>query len=74
MPVDPVREAEVREETERAFSDLERAFAECQVGVVDVLQVYGGLEDAIRQAGAYLALLNPTPAVFSTTANSNIQE
>lgn len=73
MPVDPTRETEIRQQVERAFADLEDASRRTNVGVLDVLQVYGGLEVAMRQAEAYLTLLNPISATFSTSSSSNIQ-
>lgn len=73
MPVDPARENEVRNQVEQEFRRLEHASAEAGVGVFDVLQVYGGLDAAMRQADAYLALLNPAPATFSTTSSSNVE-
>jgi hypothetical protein len=73
MPIDPNREAEARDLVERQFADMERASERSAAGILDVLQVYGGLEDAMRQADAYLTLLNPTTPNFSTTSSSNIQ-
>jgi hypothetical protein len=72
MPIDPTREAEVRDSVEREFAEMERASLGGTAGIHDVLQVYGGLEVAMRQADAYLALLNPTLPRFSTTSSSNI--
>ena len=73
MPIDPNHESAVRERVEREFAELERASAEAGAGVLDVLQVYGGFELALRQANDYLALLNPTLTNFSTTNSANIQ-
>lgn len=73
MPVNPTRETEVREEIERDFASMERVSLTAGVGVLDVLQVYGGLDAAVRQADAYLALLNPISPNFSTTSSSNTQ-
>jgi hypothetical protein len=72
MPTSPIREAEVRAQTEGEFAEMEGAAANVAAGTLDVLRVYGGLEVAVRQADAYLALLNPTSANFSTTSNSNL--
>jgi hypothetical protein len=74
MPNDPIREIQLREQVEREFAALEQASAERRIGVLDVLHVYGGLEAALRQADAYLALSNPPSAVFSTTSTSNSRE
>lgn len=73
MPIDPTREAEVRERVEREFANMEMASEKAAAGIFDVLQVYGGLEVAMRQADVYLALLHPVSASFSTTSSSNIQ-
>ena len=71
MPLDPTREAEVRERIEREFNAIEEASKTAEVGILDVLQVYGGLETALRQADGYIAILNPTLANFSTGNSSN---
>jgi hypothetical protein len=73
MPVDPVREAQVRDQTEREFAEIESAAVNASPGTLDVLRVYGGLDIAVRQADAYLSLLNPISAHFSTTSSSNIE-
>ena len=73
MALNPTREAEVKEQIEREFAAMEEASRVRGAGVFDVLQVYGGLEVAIRQADTYLSLLNPIATTFSTTASSNIQ-
>jgi hypothetical protein len=72
VTLDPNRETELREQVEREFAVMEEASRRADAGVLDVLQVYGGLEVALRQADAYLALLNPTAATFSTSSSSNI--
>lgn len=69
MPIDPIREAEVTEQIEREFAQLEAASA--AIGILDVLRVYGGLESTVDQADAYLTLLNPAIPNFSTTSSSN---
>lgn len=74
MPSDPAREIEIKRQIEQEFAEMESASEECQIGVLDVLQVYGGIENAAREADAYLDLLNPTFAVLSTTSTSNVQE
>lgn len=73
MPIDPTREAEVKDRVERDFADLERASGKAAAGILDVLRVYGDLEVAMRQADMYLTLLNPVPPNFSTISSSNIQ-
>lgn len=74
MPSDPMREEEVKAQREREFAELESVSEERRIGVLDVLQVYGGLEAAVSQADAYLALANPKSVVLSTTSTSNLQE
>jgi hypothetical protein len=73
MPIDPNREAEARDLVERQFADMERALGTTNAGILDVLRVYGGLDEAMRQVDAYLTLLNPTTPNFTTTSSSNIQ-
>jgi hypothetical protein len=73
MPENPTREAEIKKQVEREFGDMERALQGAGPGVLDVLQVYGACEDALRQADMYLNLLNPVSASFSTTSGSNIE-
>jgi hypothetical protein len=73
MPIDPTREAEVKERVEREFATMEVASGKAAAGIFDVLQVYGGLELTIRRADAYLTLLNPVSSTFSTTSSSNDQ-
>jgi hypothetical protein len=73
MPIEPEQEAEVKERVEREFAALESVSEERRVGVLDVLQVYGGYEVALRQADAYLGLLNPTSETVSTTNTSNLR-
>lgn len=71
MPTDPIREGQVAREIEQDFARIEEASLNGNVGVLDVLEVYGGLQLAVEQAEAYLSLLNPTPVDFSTTSSSN---
>jgi hypothetical protein len=73
MPIDPSREKELTEQVERTFAELEVASKRGGAGILDVLQVYGGLDVAMRQAEEYLSLLNPPPPTFSTTSTSNIE-
>lgn len=70
MPTDPNREIEVRKSIERTFADMELALNKADVGVLDVLQLYGGLDESVRRAQAYLTLLNPVCAAFSTSDSS----
>jgi hypothetical protein len=71
MPLEKAREAAVKNQTEREFADIEAAVANAAPGTLEVLRVYGGLEVAVRQADAYLSLLNPISGKFSTTSSSN---
>ena len=71
MPIDPIREAQLREQTEREFSEIESAAQNAPAGTLDVIRVYGGLNVAVRQADEFLSLLNPVSAHFSTTSSSN---
>ena len=67
MPIDPTREAEVKDRIEREFAELEAGSA----GILEVLRVYGSLENAVNQTDVYLSLLNPAVPNFSTTSSSN---
>jgi hypothetical protein len=51
------------------FKSLEEAAVNSNPGIMDLLQVYGGFEAAVRQADAYLAGLAPVP-IFLTTDKS----
>lgn len=63
------REREVENEVTNAFRQLEEELVQGHPGVLDVLRVYGAYEDAIRQAEAYFAALDPIPT-FSTSNTS----
>lgn len=54
---------------ESAFAELEARAASEAPGVMDVIQVYGGYEAALRQVEAYLAATTPVPnyTVTNTT-------
>lgn len=71
MPTDPIRENEVRQQIERVFADIEIASRDADIGIMDVLQLYGSLEDTLRRAQLYLSLLTPVSGSFSTSSNSN---
>ena len=73
MPIDPNGETEVRNQVEQEFAHMENVAAKAGPGIIEMLQVYGGLEAALRQADEYLSLLNPTSTTFSTTSTSNIE-
>lgn len=69
MPIDPTREAEVKDRIEREFAELEANSA--AAGILEALRVYGSLENAVDQTNEYLTLLNPAVPNFSTTSSSN---
>lgn len=62
-------ETEIREQVEADFASMEEALASKNPGILDVLQVYGNYEVAIRQAESYLTALAPR-SLFSTTDRS----
>lgn len=71
MALSPNREDEVKKQVEEDFAGMEAALKSTNIGVLDLLQVYGGLEMALLQADAYLSLLNPISPTFFTTDTSN---
>jgi hypothetical protein len=64
IPVEP-GEALVREE----FALLERTAAAQSPGLLTLLQVYGGYEEALQQVDAYFDIVNQ-PLGFSTSNSS----
>lgn len=56
----------VPEEVDGVFLDMETQAERQAPGVLDVLKVYGGYEDALRQAESYLSGLNPSPRASSS--------
>jgi hypothetical protein len=62
-------ENEIRDEVEGYFGSLEASLKATNPGILDVLEVYGGYEAAVREANIYLSTLTPAP-VFSTTDSS----
>jgi hypothetical protein len=61
---------EITEQVEADFSFMEEALSSSNPGILDILQVYGEQEAAIRQASDYLAILNPSPIFFTTDRSS----
>ncbi len=70
---DREEEARLQKQTQREFGKLEAELRKTSPGVPELLQVYGGYEAAVRQAEAYLRILEPVPR-FSTTDNSGSQD
>jgi hypothetical protein len=65
------RKQQITDQVNREYAEMEKAMEAANPGLLEVLEVYGGLEDAIRDADAYLQILNPVPAIFSATNSSN---
>jgi hypothetical protein len=66
---DMATESEITKEVEGYFGSLEESLKVTNPGILDVLEVYGGYEAAVREANNYLSTLTPAP-VFSTTDSS----
>jgi hypothetical protein len=62
----PNNQDNVKEKVEAEFQSMEAALAASSPGIMDVLRVYGAYEAAVRQTDAYLALLSPRPAYYTS--------
>jgi hypothetical protein len=62
--------AQLNEEIAADLRSLERTVRQQSPGVMDLLQVYGGYEEAVQQAELYLGLA-AQPVVISTSSSSN---
>jgi hypothetical protein len=69
MSKDLDREQLVKQQVEADFLALDAAASALSPGLLDIMEVYGQYEIAVRQANVYLGLLSPTPA--ATTAASS---
>jgi len=70
MPETKTSKEQIEAQVSAEFRSLEEALAASSPGVLDLLQVYGGYEAAVRQADAYLAGLGPQPIFFTTDRSS----
>jgi len=61
---------DVKKQVEAEFRAMEQALAALNPGVLDVIQVYGDYEMAIRQAEDYLSASNPRPTFYTTDQSS----
>jgi len=64
------RREDVKNQVEAELQALEQAMAALNPGALDVIQVYGTYEAAIRQAEAYLTGLKPRPTFYTTERSS----
>jgi hypothetical protein len=64
---DKTSSEQVTERVEAEFRLLETSLAASNPGVLDILQVYGGYDAALKQADAYLGTLEPILTFFPTT-------
>ncbi|MBM4352709.1 MAG: hypothetical protein FJ109_02780 [Deltaproteobacteria bacterium] len=57
-------------EVEQSFSEMERRLREASPGVCELLEVYGGYEEAVRRSEAYLDASQPGewPSVTDVSA------
>ena len=62
MEPDKAVEAQVQGE----FDEMEQQLANANPGVLDILQVYGDCEAAVRQADEYLAVVRPRPVLVTS--------
>lgn len=60
----------IETETVAAFDELNRRLAEASPGVIELLRVYGGYEEAIERSNYYLGVLSPAPR-FSVSNSTN---
>ena len=56
----------VSAEVEADLKRMEEALASSNPGIADMLKLYDNYEAAVRQANAYLQLLNPRPLYFTS--------
>jgi hypothetical protein len=61
---------EIMEQVEADFAFMEEALSSSNPGIMDMLQVYGEQEAAVRQASDYLAILTPSPLFLTTDRSS----
>jgi hypothetical protein len=65
--IDMPDDDKIKTQVEAEFQGLEVALLASNPGILDVLQVYGGYDEAVKQADAYLAVLKPaTPGALTT--------
>ena len=67
---EPVAQESRTRRAQRELDALLTAAREINPGIFDLLKVYGGYEEAVRQAAAYLALLKVPPQI--TTSNRSL--
>lgn len=60
----------IKDQIEAQFTKLEEAIAASNPGILDVLQVYGGYEEALQQAEAYLAAFEAQPLFCTSNASA----
>jgi hypothetical protein len=64
-------EREIREGIEGYFASLEESIKVTNPGILDVLEVYGGYEAAVREANDYLLSLAPNPIFFTSDGSGS---
>jgi hypothetical protein len=62
-------ESEIREQVESDFGSLEGSLKVTNPGILDVIEVYGNYEAAVREANSYLLSLAPRPVFFTTDSS-----
>jgi hypothetical protein len=63
-------ETQIKEQVEADFAFMQEALASSNPDIMDLLQVYGDQEAAVRQVSDYLAILTPQPSFFTTDRSS----
>jgi len=74
MPTSKEEKKRVELSVRKDFARLEARLASASPGVLDLLRVYGGYEDAIRQMNNYLGIIQPEPRFDTTDATTPREE